>query len=252
MVESYSRHIKLEKVINFRDIGGYPTRDGNTVAWRRIFRSGDLTRMSPSDNNHLAEEIALETVLDLRSGIETQKGICPLSQAGVGYYNIPFMTDGGNREEEERLFSKFTNMGHFYLHLVKRPEFGNSILKALELIAERDNHPLVFHCAVGKDRTGILTAVLLSVLGVADKDIVEDYTLSGPYMEQLDMSSDKDPEMAEAIQHLPAYFWEASPESMALFLAALQQEYGSVTDYLYAQGAKSALMENLKKVLLAE
>jgi len=251
MTESYSRHIKLEKVVNFRDIGGYPTRDGHKIAWRRIFRSGDLAKMSPGDEHHLSREIVLKSVLDLRSDEETKRGICPLSKADVDYNNIPFMTDGGNREEEDKLFAQFTNMGQFYLHLVRRPEFGKCILEALELIAEAENHPLVFHCAVGKDRTGILTAVLLSVLGVTDKDIVEDYSLSGPYMEELMSSFDDDPEIAKSIQHLPAYFWEATPESMKTFLESLQREYGSVEDYLYAQGAESALVENLKKALLA-
>jgi protein-tyrosine phosphatase len=170
MNETYSRHIKLERVLNFRDIGGYPTREGRTVAWRRVFRSGTLIRMSPGDSTRLTEEIGLNFVLDLRSGLEIQKGICPLSPTLVNYHNLPLMTDGGNREEEERLFGQMTNMGQFYLYLLETPEFGQRIVAALEFIAEPDKHPLVFHCSAGKDRTGILTAVLLSVLGVADKD----------------------------------------------------------------------------------
>lgn len=250
MTESNSRHIKLEKVVNFRDIGGYRTRDGNTVAWRRVFRSGDLAKMSDSDYNHLADEIALNSVLDLRSDMETKKGICPLTKAGITYYNIPFMHDGGDREEEDRLFSQFSNMGHFYLHLVQDPEFGKSVLQALELIAEPDNHPLVFHCAVGKDRTGILAAVLLSVLGVADDDIIEDYSLSGPYMDELLVREEDNPEFVKAIERLPEYFWKAAPESMTLFLSTLQREYGSVEDYLNAQGIESSLIHRLKKALL--
>ncbi len=250
MTQPYSRHIKLDKVINFRDIGGYPTRDGYIVAWRRIFRSGDLAKMSAGDYSHLTEEIALSSVLDLRSDMETQRGTFPLPEAGINYYNIPFMTDGGNPEEEGRLFGKITNMGQFYLHLVQRPEFGKRILEALELIAVPGNHPLVFHCAVGKDRTGILAAVLLSALGVADEDIIEDYTLSGPYMEQLLSDFDDDPEMAEFPQHLPAFFWKASAESMEMFLTTLQHEYGTITDYLYTQGAEQTLIEKLRKALL--
>ena len=107
MSEAYSRHIKLERVLNFRDIGGYTTVDSKTVAWRRVFRSGSLIRITHDDSTRLTEEIGLNFILDLRSGLEIKKGICPLSEASIGYYNLPLMTDSGNREEEERLFQPF-------------------------------------------------------------------------------------------------------------------------------------------------
>jgi protein-tyrosine phosphatase len=250
MSKAYSRHIKLERVLNFRDIGGYRTGDGRTVAWRRVFRSGTLIRITPADATCLTEEIGLNFILDLRSGLEIQKGICPLSETGVKYHNLPLMTDGGNREEEERLFGQMTSMGEFYLYLLETPDFGQKIVVALEVIAGPDKHPLVFHCSAGKDRTGILTAILLSVLGVADKDIIEDYTLSNLYMEELTKRFRKDPEMAKLTGHLPSYFWEATAESMELFLDTLKHDYGSVTQYLCTQGMEPALAENLKKALL--
>ncbi|MGD9143228.1 MAG: tyrosine-protein phosphatase [Dehalococcoidia bacterium] len=250
MTETYNRHIGLESVINFRDLGGYATRDGKTVAWRRIFRSGNLAELSPADSARLTEELSLKAILDLRSDMETAKGICPLSQSGVHYVNLPLMTDGGNREEEDRLFSQMTNLGQFYIHLLGHPEFGKGLVETLEFIVERDKHPLVFHCAVGKDRTGILTAILLSVLGVTEEDIIEDYTLSAPYMVGLLEEFNSNPELVREHGHLPAYFWEASAESMELFLSTLQREYGSVEEYLYAHGAKPALIEKLREVLL--
>ena len=115
---------------------------------------------------------------------------------------------------------------------------------------EPENHPLVFNCAIGKDRTGILAAILLSVLGVKDEDIIEDYSLSTPYMEELLERIRSDPEIARAIEPLPAYFWEAAPESMSLFLSTLRREYGSMRDYLKAQGAESSLIQSLESALL--
>ena len=251
MSEAYSRHIKLERVLNFRDIGGYTTVDGKTVAWRRVFRSGSLIRITHDDSTRLTEEIGLNFILDLRSGLEIKKGICPLSQTSVGYYNLPLMTDSGNREEEERLFGQMTNMGQFYLYLLETPDFGQKIVAALEVIAEPVKHPLVFHCSAGKDRTGILTAILLSVLGVADKDVIEDYTLSNLYMEELTKRFRRDPHMAKLTGHLPDYFWEATTESMELFLTAVKNEYGSIEGYLESSGADSTLPKRLKEALLA-
>jgi len=246
-----SRHLNFEQIINFRDIGGYRTRDGRTVAWRRVFRSGEFHRMTRNDLERLTGEIGVTSVVDLRSEMEAREhGTGLLSRTNVKYHSIPFMTGGGNREDDERMFLEISNMGEFYLHLVRRNEFGNRIVEALEIIADPDNHPLVFHCAVGKDRTGILAAVLLSILGVADDDIIEDYVLSEPYMDELLSQANDDPEMAEFIKHLPDFFWKAAPESMALFLSTLRQEYGSVKDYLTAQGIEPSLIRRLENSLL--
>jgi len=250
MAEQYPRHIKFENVINFRDIGGYPARDGYTVAWRRLFRSGEFRNMTGSDLDQLTGEIGLASVIDLRSSMEVERqGIGLFSEADIKYHNISFLA-GGNRDEDERLFREFTNMGQFYLHLARKSEFGERIVAALEIIAESKNHPLVFHCAMGKDRTGILAAVLLSVLGVKDEDIIEDYSLSTPYMEELLERINSDPKMAEGIKQLPDYLWEASPESMELFLSTLRQEYGSIEDYLKVQGVEPSLTQRLEKALL--
>jgi protein-tyrosine phosphatase len=251
MNDSFPRHLNFEQIINFRDIGGYRTRDGRTVVWRRLFRSGEFHRMTMNDLERLTGEIGVTSVVDLRSEKEaTGHGTGLLSQADVKYHNVPFMTGGGNREEDERMFREITNMGEFYLYLVRRQGFGKRIIEALEIIADPANHPLVFHCAVGKDRTGILAAVLLSVLGIADDDIIEDYILSEPYMDELLTQADDNPKLAEAIEHLPGFFWKAAPESMELFLSTLKQEYSSIKDYLYAQGAEPSLPRRLEKALL--
>ena len=250
MTELYSRHISFESVPNFRDIGGYRTRDGHTVTWRRLFRSGELGNMTRSDFDRLTEDIGVTSVIDLRSSMEVERqGVGLLTEAGIKYHNISFIA-GVNRDEDERLFREFTNMGQFYLHLVRHSEFGERVVAALKIIAEPENHPLVFHCAIGKDRTGILAAILLSALGVEDEDIIEDYSLSTPYMEELLDRMNNEPKMAEFARHLPGYIWQAAPESMALFLSTLQREYGSVRDYLSAQGVEPSLIQRLEGALL--
>ena len=251
MTERYSRHIKLDKVINFRDIGGYKTRDGKTVAWRRIFRSGELSKMSPNDHTHLCEKIALNSVLDLRSPTETKQQTCPLIESGVSYYSIPLMTDSGNREEGDKFFAKFTNMGQFYLYFVGHIECGKRIVEALEVVADPQKHPIVFHCALGKDRTGIIAAILLSILGVEDSDIIDDYSLTNPFMEETRTRVVNNPETPQVIKDLPDFAWRAKPESMEWFLNTLRKEYGSIHGYLESMGAGVPLINRLKKALLA-
>ena len=186
MTEKYSRHLRFKSVTNFRDLGGYRTRQGRTVAWRRVFRSGEFARINQDDYRRLTEEIRLAAVVDLRSDFEVKRqGIGLPAESGIKYYNISFITDGGKTEAEAQRYKAFTNMGEFYLEIVRDKGFGGRIIQALEIIAEAKNHPLVFNCAIGKDRTGILAAMLLSVLGVAEKDIIEDYSLSDQYMDEL-------------------------------------------------------------------
>jgi len=250
MAESYYREIPFEAVRNFRDLGGYQTQNGRTVAWRRLFRSGDLRNMTRGDLTMLTEEIGLTSVIDLRSTVELeQQGGGLLSEAGISYYSIPFITGGGERKLREP-FSAFSNMGELYLYLVNQGGLGRRVVEALEVIAEPQNHPVVFHCAMGKDRTGILAAIILSVLGVADEYIIDDYTMSAPYMEELINSMNHDPKMAEFARHLPGFFFEAAPESMSLFLSTMQREYGSVRGYIETQGVDASLTYRLEKALL--
>ncbi len=196
-------------------------------------------------------EIGPVAVVDLRSKFEVERqGIGLLSEAGIKYHNISFIADGGDRTADERRFKEFKNMGEFYLDLMPQKAYGRQIIEALEVIAAPENHPLIFNCAVGKDRTGILAAVLLSVLGVADEDIIEDYTLSGPYMEELLKNIGNDPQIPENVKALPGFFWKATAESMALFLNTLRRDYGSIRGYLEFMGSETALVERLERALL--
>jgi protein-tyrosine phosphatase len=244
--QSYPRHIRFEAVFNFRDLGGYPTRGGETVAWRRLFRSSELHHMTSHDIIQLKEGIRLRSVIDLRSSRQLEP-FSPLNEVGVEYYNIPLI-DRGN--DQENVNQDFSNMGEVYSYLVRREEFGRRVVEALEIISEPDNLPLVFHCSAGKDRTGLLTAIVLGILGVTDEDIIEDYTLTAPYMKELINRWNNDPKSSEVLKNVPEYLLKASPESMTFLLSTLKREYGSVRGYVEAHGAEVSLINRLKTALL--
>jgi protein-tyrosine phosphatase len=252
MTERYDRHLRFKSVTNFRDLGGYRTRSGKTVPWRRIFRSGEFARINPDDYRRLTEEIKLAAVVDLRSNFEVERqGTGLPAGSSIKYYNISFIADGGQTTDvEARRYKTFTNMGEFYLEIVKNKGFGGRIVQALEIIAEAKNHPLVFNCAIGKDRTGILAAMLLSTLGVAEKDIIEDYALSDQYMDALRRDLESHSNVPDDVKRLPDFFWRAAPESMTLLLTTLRRDYGSITDYLKTMGADKSLIKRLEKALL--
>jgi protein tyrosine/serine phosphatase len=210
-----------------------------------------MMNMTAEDFRRLSGEIGLASVIDLRSSLERERhGIGLLSESKIKNHHVSFLSDGRDRPGEELRYADFKNMGEFYAKLIKVEGFGSRVVAALEIIAGPGNHPLVFHCAIGKDRTGILAGILLSALGVADKDIITDYTMSGPHVQVILARLKSQRETAAFVNKFPAFAWEAAPVSMALLLAALKDGYGSAAGYLKQNGADTTLVKRLEKALL--
>ena len=255
MSQSYPRHIHFESVPNFRDLGGSRTHDGRTVAWRRLFRSATLHKMNDREMSRLKQEIRPRAVIDLRNLRDPEKNseALLLEEIGARYYPLPFSTwpwGSSYVKDEAEAHANATNMGEIYLYRLGEKPFGKRLVDALEIIAERNNHPLVFHCSAGKDRAGVLAAMVLTAMGIVDDDVVDDYVLSAPLMTDIRGRMTSDPEAAPQLKDLPDFQWEASAESMAVFLSLLRQEYGSADGYLKANGASSSLADRLKIALL--
>jgi protein-tyrosine phosphatase len=246
----YSRHLPFEVILNFRDLGGYKTKDGRTIAWRRLFRSADFRNITENDLIRL-KELGLKSVIDLRSSGERETRQNEfLNENGIQYFSIPFLSADKKRNSEEKKPDKIKNMGEFYLLLVKQKTFMKRLKEALKIIAKPENHPVVFHCAIGKDRTGVLAAIILSILGVEDSDIIQDYYLTSNFMKELNQRIDNDPHYSGLPKDLPSFFLKAAPESMVTFLSKLKQEYGSVNNYLKSHGIRGSLIKRLNDVLL--
>jgi protein-tyrosine phosphatase len=246
------REIEFQSIICFRDLGRYQAGNGSILAPRKLFRSGGLASMTPRDLIKLKEKIRLKAVIDLRTardGKEQKQEINLLEIIGAKYYYVPLKLDN-KQDREAELTQGFTHMGEIYLYRLQHPEYGRLLVEALEIMAEPANYPLVFHCMAGKDRTGVLAVMILSVLGVSDEDIMEDYSLSGKYMPALYDRMKNDPSTREEIMNLPMYQWEAAPQAMRWFLEAVRREYGSIRDYLKQHGAKEALFKRLERTLL--
>jgi protein-tyrosine phosphatase len=212
-----------------------------------------MVHMSPGDKIKL-QETGIKAVIDLSTpaGQRQQKEKTLLREIGAGYYNIPFRPDNPNYylEEELELYKSVASMGEVYLYRFRRETFGKRVLECLEMIAAPENLPLVFHCGVGKDRTGILAAILLAALGVADADIIDDYVTTAPCMEDMRKNIVNDPTTPDIVKNLPDFTWRAIPESMTTFLDGLRREYGSIEGYLKAQGADVSLIKRLEQALL--
>jgi protein-tyrosine phosphatase len=247
---SYDREIKFESILNFRDLGGYHDNEGRTVAWRRLFRSGNLAEMTENDFSKFHGELGVGVVIDLRSDFEIKRqGLGKISSPSIMHRNVCFITDGGKKEMNDRQFQGVTHLGETYLNMVRTPGFGEKVVEALEVIANSNSTPLVFHCFAGKDRTGILASMILSSLNVSDADIAADYALSAPYMKALQDKVNTDKSDPNA-NKLPDFFWDTGSELMTFFLNGIRKEYGSMRGYLSTHGANDSLFGKLGKQLL--
>jgi protein-tyrosine phosphatase len=124
-------------------------------------------------------------------------------------------------------------------------------VSAIDLLGSKEVLPAVFHCAAGKDRTGVLAAFILSILGVPDEVICADYGITERGMKRLiEWAKVKQPELADAYANMPARFAASDPRAMAVILESLKKKYGSTQNYLREIGVSEATFTSLRKSLL--
>jgi protein-tyrosine phosphatase len=162
----------LEGVWNLRDIGGRPTGSGGFVRPRRVFRSGTLWFATMADCLVL-DRFGFDTVIDLRLSkeeIKEEAWLCELLD--TRYHHLPIEVAG----DRSNIALAHPGGADHYARLLEHN--ADHYVRALEVVCEPDNHPALFHCAAGLDRTGILAALVLAALGVDESAIVSDYAAS--------------------------------------------------------------------------
>jgi protein-tyrosine phosphatase len=242
----YERAIALTGCFNFRDLGGYATRDGARVKWRRLFRADGLSRLTPEDLALLGE-LGLATVLDLRTSGE-------LDQLGrfageSGYHHLPMIDVLPDRKD----FPGWVDPAIVAERYREMMSVGrDAIVSSLTVLSAPESYPAVFHCSAGKDRTGILAAVVLGLVGVPDEVIVADYALSAAAMEKMvAWFRSQSPERAEAIENYAPALVAAAPETMAAFIAEIEDHHGGFAGLAASLGVPD-IGDRLRAVLLDE
>ena len=243
------RLVALEAVHNFRDLGGYATADGRTTRWRTLFRADGLYRLTAADVV-LLEPLGLRTVIDLRSAPELdERGRFPVDVHPVVFHHLPIV-DATWADVERPKYERdedFLIWAYQEMLTIGAPRFA----KAFEALAEPDALPAVFHCAAGKDRTGLLAALLLGSLGVAHDDIVADYALTVEGMARFRVWAAREwPEWSARMASMPPAFTAALPEAMRHIIDELCAEHGTVRNYVRSIGVSDATLVTLESVLL--
>jgi protein-tyrosine phosphatase len=184
-------------------------------------------------------------VVDLRSGDELERGRFDVDAHPVSFHHLPFIETIPDPEEFDRRPDLLQSQ---YLEMLD--ESGDQILAALRVLATPDALPAVFHCTAGKDRTGLLSAIVLSLVGVAEDAVVADYALSAAAMGRLRQKIiRKYPESEERLNSIDGVF-TAEPEKMRVLLDYARSRYGSMESYVEALGAEPMLVSGLRASLL--
>ena len=239
------RLVELEGCLNFRDLGGYPTDSGSAVRWGQLFRADGLHHLSSADVRYLRDEVGLRDIIDLRSSQELAlDGRGLLEAEPIRFHHLPlFDADrpaGGAAAPVANLTELYLLMAEF----AKEP-----IGKVIATLAHTEG-PAVYHCAAGKDRTGVISALILGLLGVADEIIVADYAATRENLDAIVARLQASDGYQHVWEELPPDTLHANPETMEKMLAGVEERYGGMEGYARDAGLTSAELDALRNRLL--
>ena len=230
------RVLNFPALLNARDLGGYPTTDGGTTKWRSLIRADDLVQLTPAGIEALTQ-FGVGTVIDLRWPEEARRSPTPISQTlpQVSYQRISLLVGNetdwqGVRLDCPKEMWKCAVLDHTRAELKQ----------VLQAISAAPPTPVLFHCVAGKDRTGIISALLLTLADVAPEAIAYDYAVSGQNLlaAYLERYADVDPDVIEEAVRCP----EQGVYNMLDYLA----QRGGVSAYLREIGLQEREIEQLR------
>ncbi|SJZ40547.1 protein-tyrosine phosphatase [Pilibacter termitis] len=231
---NYLTRLPLEGTFNTRELGGISVENGYTK-WQTFLRSDELSNLTTSDVQYL-EKYGIRTIIDLRTLEEMSAEPTP-NLENIQIHHVPlFVEDIADMTKDVAKDEKMS-LADLYLHFVTKGK--NRIYKIIDLISTSKGG-LLFHCAAGKDRTGIIAALLLSIAGASRSDIVANYQTTYTYIKE-------NPKFqVNENSHIPVHFLYSQSKSIETLLDFLEKEYGGVKNYLLEIGISD---EQMKKIV---
>lgn len=242
------RHLALSGAYNVRDLGGYRTRAGGLTRRRRLLRADSPHRLTSGDLDLLLGT-GLRTVIDLRAPHELANAPNPLGEiASLDYLHLPLFDALAPANVHEGATGP-DPLPEFYARTLSTR--APALRDVMQAITEAPPGAVMFHCTAGKDRTGLIAALLLGNADVRDADIVSDYASTERHIaplvaEFLDLARIKGSDTDAYGRAL-----RSRPETMQRVLADIARDYGSVPEYLAGIGLDSAARARLAARLLA-
>jgi len=245
------QHLDLEGTYNIRDLGGYSTCDGGTIRWNMFLRADGLEKLTPESQAVLVD-YGVRTVIDLRNTSEIEQYPDVFEKSSVVTYfhqnttgddPLPIhetleKVNSKERVDQASLHEPSKHFSESYKAILDHR--SAQVIKTLDTIASSEMLPALVHCAAGKDRTGIITALVLGLVGVPEETIVKDYALTAFYLLRRDLEEHdthatlEKPSFPYTIeeyqrQHCP-------PETMIETLQHLKVHYGGIEGYVLRAG----------------
>ena len=243
------RHLGLTGTYNTREIGGYPTKDGGMTRWRIFLRSDNMHALTDADKDALID-YGVRIVIDLRTTRETEttpNRFVDSDRVRYVWHNIIGDERSANTADivtgvpSDRIQQAYSSW------LDNRQ---NQVRAVLSILAEPGTVTAIYHCAGGKDRTGVISALLLDIAGVSRQMIAKDYGLTARYLHQrnLDNAAENGETTFATWQQYQAQF--CPPEAMLKTLQHLDDKYGGIPPYLKTIGLDTTQIRELRSALL--
>ena len=240
-----ARILKMENGINFRELGGYQTKQGQTIKWHKVIRTGSLSQLTPADQKFL-DEYGVRYDVDFRSPQEVLDAPDRVP-ANAKYVYAPVFnvdetknSDGSDKMAanlEEHPDSGFKHMLKVYRMIVTEQHAKNEYRRFFDTLLANDQEDgvLLFHCTAGKDRTGMAAIVFLTALGVDFETIRQDYLLTNEAsverIEGATQSAKEKGASAETVASLRA-LWSVDQAYLDAAMTEIKRQSGNLEHYL--------------------
>jgi protein-tyrosine phosphatase len=243
-VHAVQRHLPIPGSYNIRDLGGYRTQGGGYIGWRRFLRADSLHRLDHAGVDHLLDQ-GVTTVIDLRTPSEIDEAPNPLRHnSEVAFHNLPLFEHLAPAALGRSKSQSADPLLAFYLSALHTRQ--GAICDILGVMSKTHDGAVLFNCTAGKDRTGIVAALLLGLAGVSREDIVSDYVLTADLIpelvaEFLELSRRRggDAESYARMLRSPA-------STMSAALDSIEAAFGDIHGYLSFSGMKPDQISALK------
>lgn len=227
------RMLKVESMTNIRDLGGYETQSGYYTKSHKFIRSTNPGKLTDDEKAYLYE-YGIRLQVDLRSDFEVEQQPSLLK----GYKDIEYLRVDLMKSTSLNVLPKeitnYKNLAGFYIYMLEANK--EQFKKLFEIFYDHPYDAIMFNCSAGKDRTGVVAALLLDLVGCHEYDIVKDYSES--YENNLRLI----PELEKIVDSKNHAFLESEPRMMMELLDYLRTNYGSAKEYLISCGLEEEII----------
>lgn len=248
LTDSTKRVVRMEGTVNFRDAGGYTTKDGKQVKWGKVYRSADISKLSDKDLQTVAGK-HISTVIDFRGTKESAAAPDRLLP-GTDYTLSPA---GSDQLPDMKQMAEMIKQGGFLEKMYGEQSltyYGDRYRPLFQkLLTLPDTAAILYHCTGGRDRTGMASALFLYALGVPEKTIEADFTASNIYLEPMNgkMFGQMSQAMGMSLEEIKKEF-ALRPELIRSFFNVITKKYGSVEAFMEKElGVGEKELQMLKK-----